>query len=121
MSLEYFGSGDPPAWWKRAVSKIAVNPETSCWVWQGAYRTSAEWPYPALRVEGKTAGVHRLMLEIKLGRKLRPGMLACHTCDVTMCANPEHLFEGTNQDNVDDKCHKGRWRGPRGTRVTLQS
>jgi len=32
-----------------------------------------------------------------------------HKCDVRNCINPEHLFLGTNTDNVADKMSKGRF------------
>jgi len=32
----------------------------------------------------------------------------CHTCDNPECANPDHLFAGTTQDNKDDCMAKGR-------------
>lgn len=39
-------------------------------------------------------------------------MLVLHRCDVPACVNPEHLFLGTQQDNVNDKMQKERL-GPR--------
>lgn len=32
----------------------------------------------------------------------------CHRCDNRRCVNPDHLFVGTRQDNVDDMMCKGR-------------
>lgn len=36
-------------------------------------------------------------------------MVVCHRCDNTKCINPEHLFLGTQHDNVMDAVKKGRW------------
>lgn len=54
------------------------------------------------RVRGKLRRVHRLVLAEKLGRPIREGMYALHTCGRRWCVEASHLYEGTHQDNMDD-------------------
>jgi hypothetical protein len=94
------------------------------WIWFESKLTQTdngckEWSacrfaqgYGVVRVAGKNMKAHRLSLEHSLGRPLRDGMFALHSCNNPPCCNPEHLREGTNQENVDDKLRAGRQ--PRG-------
>lgn len=78
-----------------------------CWIYEGARNAGG---YGVIRDnERNLVLAHRVSLAIALGRPLGEGMVACHRCDVPRCVRPAHLFEGTQQDNVDDMHAKGRW------------
>ena len=70
--------------------------------------------YPKKEVAGKTWRENRWVLTQKLGRSILPGMLACHTRDNPACINPEHIYEGTLQDNYRDSWVRGRRNIPSG-------
>jgi hypothetical protein len=36
--------------------------------------------------------------------------LILHHCDNRTCVNPEHIYIGTPQQNMDDMHIRGRWR-----------
>lgn len=75
----------------------------SCWLWQGATRGKG---YGAFRIGNKLLNAHRAAWFIFKGDPKELHVL--HTCDNRLCVKIDHLFLGTNQDNVVDKYKKGR-------------
>jgi len=73
-----------------------------CWYWQGCIN---EWGYGMYKRNKKA---HRIAFERYYNRAIRPGMLILHSCDTPTCVNPEHLREGTHQENMNDKVLRGR-------------
>lgn len=57
--------------------------------------------------ERKTFHVHRVAFELTHG-KLPPHIVACHHCDTPACFRPQHIFGGTQGDNMRDCKNKGR-------------
>lgn len=56
----------------------------------------------------KTKTASRLAWTIFKGEVIPSSLLACHHCDNPPCVNVEHIFIGTDADNVNDKVSKGR-------------
>ena len=85
-----------------------VKKTSTCWLWEGPRRgdPAQPRPYGEYGFNGQIVGAHRYALVLQLGRLIRPGYEACHSCDIHFCVR--HLYEGTHQDNMDDQKRKRR-------------
>lgn len=101
----FLWSGKTPD--ERFESKI--DKTGSCWMWTGWVGGPAGKQYGYIRINGKRLRAHKYAY-MKAYATDPGGLLVCHICDVKTCVNPEHLFLGTHQDNVDDMIKKGRKR-----------
>lgn len=84
------------------VWKLACEP--GCWIWMGELRPNG---YGALKIDGRQVSTHRFSWETQHG-PIPEGLCVLHRCDVKTCVRPDHLFLGTNDDNVADMIAKGR-------------
>lgn len=82
-----------------------------CWEWTASRNRKG---YGQLNVDGVVITAHRVSYGLFAG-EIPPGMWVLHKCDNPWCVRPEHLFLGTNADNVADKVRKGRQSHMRGT------
>ncbi len=79
--------------------------ESGCWMWTGCTFSNG---YGRVRLKrNRTVVAHRLSWELTNG-PIPEGMFACHKCDVRACVNPNHIFLGTDADNVRDCIEKCR-------------
>ena len=90
-------------------SKVFYN-GTRCWEWTIGCDTSG---YGQISINGKMLLVHRVSYELAYNG-IPTGLHILHYCDNRKCANPTHLWAGTNKDNVDDMNRKGRHANFRG-------
>jgi hypothetical protein len=71
--------------------------------------------YGLIRFKGKVQRTHRVIWIIKNG-PIPKGMMVLHKCDNPPCCNPEHLFLGSQDDNMKDMVSKGRQADQSGER-----
>lgn len=87
---------------KRLFDRIAFEPNTGCWLWNGTMQP----------VHGKRHGygtiyggnytlklAHRVVFEAMHGRSIKHGLEIDHLCRVHLCVNPDHLEEVTRKEN----------------------
>ena len=97
---------------ERLESKMMPEPNSGCFLWTGYVSGSGR---PSLSVKDKDVTAARLAYSEYVG-PIPGGMCVLHKCDNGMCVNPDHLFLGTQVDNIKDMDKKGRRTILRGER-----
>ena len=88
-----------------------TKPVGDCWIWTKCCSGGREgFRYGQLKVNGKVTLAHRYSYSLFNGA-ISDGLHVLHRCDVPSCVNPEHLFLGTNTDNIADSVNKNRRKG----------
>lgn len=90
---------------------LSVQPD-GCWVWLGSAkmrndRPSKEWHGQWRNVKGEIELTNRAAWRLFVG-PIPLDAQVLHRCDVPRCCNPEHLFLGSQADNVRDMWRKAR-------------
>lgn len=91
-------------WW-------TLNPESGCHEWQRSLTSKGYGQLFGGPQSSRPIHAHRFAWEREHG-VIPDGMHVLHRCDNRRCVNTEHLFLGTNADNIADRMAKNRSVGP---------
>lgn len=88
---------------RRFWRRVEPRPD-GCWIWTGGKDADG---YGAFYYNGRNQRAHRVSFQWHHGRPVESEILR-HSCDFPACVRPDHLLEGSQQQNIDDAYARGR-------------
>lgn len=99
----------------KSLNNYVIDSVTGCWDWTGATNPKG-YGVITFGSRHKLRGINAHRLSWMKHRGAIPaGLLVLHKCDNSLCLNPDHLYLGSYQDNVDDMVFRGRGHGQKVT------
>lgn len=86
---------------KNNLESRRIITDSDCWILK---RNHVK--YPCIKIDGINIQISRIVLKIYKNIEIKEQAL--HKCDNPRCWNPEHIFDGTQSDNIIDSYNKGR-------------
>lgn len=94
----------------RFWNKVNLDSDDKCWLWNGPFFVSG---YGSFSRRGFTFRAHRLAW-VLINGTIPEGLGVLHKCNVKSCVNPEHLYLGTQKQNMQDASRDGLMKPGRG-------
>jgi len=89
----------------RLIENSSIDQNTGCWNWNNSLYKKR---YGQMSVKGKNYPAHRVSWEVFNEGKIPHGKQINHKCHNSRCINPEHLYVGTQKENMRDMDLAGR-------------
>jgi len=89
--------------------KVNKKGKDDCWEWLAGrnHKNYGNFYVSIGNSKDKHWIAHRMAWKLTYG-EIPKGLHICHHCDNPPCVNPNHLWIGTNKDNILDASRKGR-------------
>lgn len=91
---------------KNFWSRINIKEENDCWEWNSRTERNGYGIYQTAENFGLSRFAHRCAWQLQNGDT--NNLFVLHKCDNPKCCNINHLFLGTQKDNMEDKVNKNR-------------
>lgn len=96
----------------RFWNKVNKMNSTECWNWNAALNKNG-YGWFAFNTKTGSTYAHRVAALLSgIIDSIDCKLHVLHSCDNPKCCNPDHLFAGTNFDNVKDRVSKDRTVSP---------
>ena len=105
-----------PGPWEYFVRKVRIGLPDECWEWRGRGLGDhyGKWAHA-----GTHRNAHRATYELFYG-PIEEGQVN-HTCDNKRCCNPDHLYLGSQSDNMRDVVKRGLFANQKGKSLLNES
>jgi hypothetical protein len=87
------------------LERVEVITESGCWLWMGPVMKNGYGVVSRSPIKSRLA--HRVAYALFKGH-VPSNLCVLHSCDVPSCVNPNHLWLGTQLENIFDSLNKGR-------------
>lgn len=94
---------------ERFDASYIPEPMSGCWLW---LENVDNKNYGRITTKGKMSLAHRVSWMLQHGKL--PELFVLHHCDNSFCVNPDHLYEGTQKQNVADCVRRNRKNAAKG-------
>jgi hypothetical protein len=98
-NIVHFKSAEERFW-----SKVDIKDKDSCWEWISSVSSPG---YGQFNYKGVHISSHRLSWILTNG-EIPKDKNVLHKCDNRRCVNPDHLYLGTQSNNICDAITRGR-------------
>lgn len=102
---------DIERFWSKVNKAPGQGATGECWEWQ---LSCCNKGYGKFNIVGRILKAHRVSYFLHY-KEWPFNLLICHHCDNPPCCNPDHLFKGTNDENMADMMKKNRHASLTGT------
>ncbi len=89
---------------ERFWDNVGDKGKSGCWLWKGRPNLHG---YGRFSFRGYSHKAHRVAYYLANGR-INDNLMVLHNCDVRLCCNPAHLYQGDAKQNTHDALRRGR-------------